>query len=289
MKDGERLTLFWKRWNRRPDDAAEFLKFRIRMTGIAADFWDNYIRHSSPLTRRFAFVSGTEYEGRASEYNSFVFSALRPLLENAKTFYQVVEAIQFLLWTLESWHDPTAVQAACVALNKVFDITPNVPVQVVFKGKEAVIYPSGAELLDEALIESNLLWLQSYPDVLKSFQGALKLYLGKDPRQYRNVLDNLRFAVEQMVRAVLKNEKSLENQKEVFLKWLAARDAHVHIVAMFNDLLFSRFPMYQNEAVKHKEDRYTPDEVEFTLYLVGTFLRFIQQLAERPAIQGSPK
>ena len=51
---------------------------------------------------------------------------------------------------------------------------------------------------------------------------------------------------------------------------------------MFNELMFKFFPLYQNEAVKHKEDKYTPAEVEFTLYLVGTFLRFIQQLAQCP-------
>ncbi len=259
------------------------------MNDASKSLWDNYIRYTPELARRFAFVSGMSYKERKAEYNFYVGSALENLLEAAGTIYEVVEALQFLLWTLEKWHDHGAVEDACRKLNDIFDVTPNVPVQVVFTGKEAVIYPSGAQLLDEALIESNLLWLQNYPDVLKSFQGALKLYLGKDPHQYRNMLDSLRFAVEQMVRCVLKNEKSLENQKEGFLKWLAARDAHGHIGAMFNELLFNRFPLYQNEAVKHKEDKYTPAEVEFTLYLVGTFLRFIQQLAQRPVIQGSPK
>ena len=86
-----------------------------------------------------------------------------------------------------------------------------------------------------------------------------------------------------MLRAVLNNEKSLENQKEEFLRWLKSHDAHNHIGGMYHDLLFKWFTLYQNDAVKHKEDQYTPAEVEFVLYLTGTFLRFIQQLVQHEA------
>ena len=47
------------------------------------------------------------------------------------------------------------------------------------------------------------------------------------------MLDSLRFALEQMVRIVLNNQRSLENQKEEFLRWLKAHDVHVHIGGMF--------------------------------------------------------
>jgi hypothetical protein len=95
------------------------------------------------------------------------------------------------------------------------------------------------------------------------------------------MLDNLRFSVEQMLQVVLGNQKSLENQKEEFLRWLAAHDAHSHIVGMYNELLFNRFAKYQNQAVKHEEDQYTPAEIEFVLYATGTFLRFIQRVSEQ--------
>jgi hypothetical protein len=123
--------------------------------------------------------------------------------------------------------------------------------------------------------------LSKYPEVLKPFESALKLYMAKDPNQYRNMLDNLRFALEQMLRSVLSNQKSLENQKEEFLRWLNQHDVHGRIGNMYHTLLFVGFADYQNDAVKHREDAYTPAEVEFVLYMTGTFLRLIQRVVEQ--------
>ena len=99
-----------------------------------------------------------------------------------------------------------------------------------------------------------------------------------------NLLDNLRFSLEQMLHVVLGNQKSLENQKTEALKWLAAHQIHAHVTNMYNDLI-TRFASYQNEAVKHNE-RYSPMEIEFMIYLTGTFLRLLVQL-HRSAGSGS--
>lgn len=165
-------------------------------------------------------------------------------------------------------------------MQEVLDLSPTVMAQVTFHDGKATLYPTGVKLLDEALIEDTLPWLAQYPAVSKPFHDALRCYLQKDPNQYRSMLDNLRFSIEQMLRSVLNNEKSLENQKEEFLRWLAQHDAHSHIAGMYNELLFNRFAKYQNDAVKHQEDKYTAAEIEFALYVTGTFLRFIQRLIE---------
>jgi hypothetical protein len=135
-------------------------------------------------------------------------------------------------------------------------------------------------LLDEAVVESNLIWLAHYPTVLKPFEDALKFYMAKDSTQYRSMLDSLRFVLEQMVRTVLNNQRSLEKQKEEFLRWLNVHGVHGQIGRMYHDLLLGGFATYQNEAVKHQEDQYTLAEVEFVLYATGTFLRLIQRLIE---------
>jgi hypothetical protein len=287
MKEKERITTFWKRWNHEPSDKETFFRFRARVNEVARDTWDKNFKYSASLTEAFAFYSGTTYIYHGSDDNYYERSPLAEMLGKAATLYPVVEAIQFLLWTLAS--HPVHVKQlkeCCDRLNKVLDITPNVPVQVIFNGTEAVLYPTGAELLDEAVIESNLIWLGDYPTVLKPFEDALKIYQSKDVSHYRNMLDSLRFAVEQMLRVVLNNQRSLENQKEVLLPWLAAHGAHSHIVNMHYDLL-NGFAQYQNEAVKHNEDEYTLPEIEFVLYLTGTFLRFIQRVAQSSS-QGAP-
>ena len=109
------------------------------------------------------------------------------------------------------------------------------------------------------------MWRARYPDVVKPFQEALKLYMMKDPNRYRNLLDNLRFALEQMLQSILNNKKTLENQKEEFLQWLKEHDAHSQIRNMYHTLLFAGFTKYQNDAVKHQEDTYTLAEIEFML------------------------
>jgi len=165
MKDKERITTFWKRWNHEPSDKEVFSRFRARVIDVAFDTWDSSVRYYSALIKEFAFYSGTTYIYR--DDNTYGTSALAQLLSKATTVYQVVEAIQFLLWTLSLPGHAKDLEKCCDRLNRVLDISPNVPIQIVFNGKEAVIYPTGAELLDEAVIESNLIWLGDYPTVLK--------------------------------------------------------------------------------------------------------------------------
>jgi hypothetical protein len=135
------------------------------------------------------------------------------------------------------------------------------------------------------LIADNLEWLAQHPEALKNFQGALSIYLSKDVNKYRNLLDNLRFAVEQLLKDVLQNQKSLENQKDTLLPWMKSRGLHAHVTGMYHDLLFKHFALYQNDAVKHGE-KYSPQEIEFMIYLTGTFMRLLIQASKQPAPVG---
>lgn len=58
------------------------------------------------------------------------------------------------------------------------------------------------------------------------------------------------------------------------------RGLHAHVVGMYHDLLFRHFTVYQNDAVKHAE-RYSPQEIEFMIYLAGTFMRLLIQLSKQ--------
>ncbi len=277
MVDGARIKEFWSQWQHEPNDTQEFKRFRIRMFEVAQKMWHEHLEanHYRDRREKFAVISGTPTEN----HPHFQQSALWVLLTEAKTMFEVAHAVQCLLWTLEGIY---GFDDCCRQLQAAIEISPTIMIRLVRHGTTATLYPSGAGLLD-AVVDSNLSWLSRFPSVLKPFEEALELYTAKDPRQYRGVLDNLRFAVEQMVRTVLNNQKSLENQKHEFLRWLKTHGVHAHIGGMYHDLLFGRFTGYQNEAVKHKEDQYTPAEVEFVLYLTGTFLRLIQRSLEQEA------
>jgi hypothetical protein len=278
MVDGARIREFRSHWQHEPNPTEEFQRFRARVREVSRQLWDEYFRDEDQKYRRerFAVISGTSYSYRAY----FQESGLLELLESAKTIFQIANAVQALLWAAEEVLPNHAFEHCCREIERALDLSPTIMIRLVSHGRTATLYPTGAKLLDEAAVEGNLAWLGRYPAVLKPFEDALRIYLTKDPKQYRGMLDSLRFAVEQMVQIVLKNQRSLENQKEEFGRWLKDHGVHAQIRGMYHDLLFDGFAKYQNDAVKHQEDQYTSAEVEFVLYLTGTFLRLIQRLTE---------
>ncbi|HZR66664.1 MAG TPA: hypothetical protein VFA85_16090 [Terriglobales bacterium] len=248
------------------------------MLQVAESIWQDFFQHHTDARKRYALVSGTKFTNRGE----FMFSGINDSLKRASNPFEIIEALQGMLWTMET-EIPRALTTACNRLRDGFSLSPTVMVQVVEHNGNVSLYPTGARMLDEALVESNLSWLAKYPKVAKAYEDALRAYVTQKADQYRNMLDSLRFAVEQLLQGILGNGKTLENQKEEFLRWLKAHDAHNQIGGMYHTLLFGYFAKYQNDAVKHQEDQYTPAEVEFVLYLTGTFLRFVQRLIEQEA------
>ncbi len=49
---------------------------------------------------------------------------------------------------------------------------------------------------------------------------------------------------------------------------------------MYTTLLFGPYSIYQNEAVKHNEE-FGEVELEFIIYLTGTFMRLLLILSKR--------
>jgi tetratricopeptide (TPR) repeat protein len=278
MSDRDRLRTFWRDWNYVPNDRNEFKKLRVRLDELLEEVWTRYIGPLDHRKKKFSFISGTrflEYQSRYTEYNSSLISDV--LNNDTVKLLHVMEVVQYVLWALEG---EERLASICEQLNAILDVSPNIPAHVVYQNGTAKLRPSGARLLDEAVIDSNLEWLAEYPEALKAFEAALRIYMQKDASQYRNMLDSLRVALEQMLKAVLQNDKPIEKQD--VRKWITDHDGHPQIANMYNQVL-GTFALYENEAVKHNSDAHTRAEVEFTLYLVGTLLRYIQQANEQPA------
>jgi hypothetical protein len=277
MVDSGRIKEFWSSWQQ-PNANQEIARFRNRMLEAGREIWDlNYSQHQS-RRKAYAMISGTPF----ATYSTFPHSGVHTLLTKASSVADLIFPIQCLLWTAER-EMPQELDYACRKIQEALEFSPTMMVRLVRHGNTATLYPAGARLLDAAVVESTLVWLSRYPDVLKPFENALKLYATKDAKNYRGMLDNLRFATEQMLQSVLSNKKTLENQKSEFQTWLKDQGMHVNIVSMYHTLLFGYFTQYQNDAVKHHEDDYTAAEVEFLLYVTGTFLRLIQRLLEQKA------
>lgn len=110
---------------------------------------------------------------------------------------------------------------------------PNVPIYVVYS---KIIYFVEQEIkklnpdfnytilrpqINSDLIKENLVGLNKFPKSGKLFQDAIeKLNEGKYDR---NLLDDLRLSLEVLLREILRNNKSLEKQKEDLGKYLENR------------------------------------------------------------------
>ena len=69
---------------------------------------------------------------------------------------------------------------------------------------------TGASTVNEALIQETRHWLDVCPPALLIYNGAIGKY--RSSLFKRNVLDDLRLALETLLKTVLENERSLENQ-----------------------------------------------------------------------------
>jgi hypothetical protein len=273
MIDGKRIASFRERWGLAITQEKEFLKFRNRVS----DLIDEHLavaRNSDAFIKSYASLLG---KARHEIEAGLVFHSVGHVVtDSTQTYPELMEKIQMLSWSLLETGYRDVAKRFAAHLKRVMALSPGLHAEVLISRTDISILPAGAKLLDENVVEEVLEWLKGYSNVGKHFFEALKIYSAKDTTKFRNLLDNLRFALEQMLRVVLGNQKSLENQKVEALQWLASHNIHAHVTNMYNDLI-GKFAAYQNDAVKHNE-RYSPVEIEFMIYLTGTFLRLLVQL-----------
>jgi len=144
------------------------------------------------------------------------------------------------------------------------------------KGDNIIFYPKGARLLDNKVVNDVLDWLTSYPKVQKSFKSALEKY--QDKIYHRNLIDDLRLSLELLLKKILDNNKSLENQEKLLSEYLEQKNVPKELNNMYWKLI-DYYTKYQNNYAKH-EDKVDSSEIEFVIYLSGTFIRFLMTLED---------
>jgi Zn-dependent M32 family carboxypeptidase len=111
--------------------------------------------------------------------------------------------------------------------------------------------------------------LANSPKAKKIYDYALDKYSRGESN--RNVLDDMRSALETHLKEVLNNDKSLENQFSEVGKYLQTKGLSKEFVNMVITLL-DYYAKYQNNHVKHN-DAVKDEEVNFIIQLTSSFIQ----------------
>jgi hypothetical protein len=282
----EKLSAHKKRWNIEIDDQAAFQIFKNRIVQDLKGYAKSW-SHWYELARGFNYLAG--YEAikldTAQSSNSVMGGRFLILLDSSGNAKELAHYFQLCFFVIEEAVEKSKFDRVNEKLVEVFskalEFTPEINIEITRLNGGVILYPKGVKLLDDAVINQNLLWLESHPNVLKSFEQALTQYMSGDRSKYRSLLDDLRVALEQLLKDVLQNGISLEKQKTELLPWLKARGIHKQIINMYNTLL-DQYSLFQNNAVKHGtgEEEFTENDIEFMIYTTGTFMRLLLKLEQ---------
>lgn len=289
------IKSFQRRWNANWDDENTFLQFRNRLMFLIDKHLSKHIVADKDLINQFAYLCGLPAPYSATGDFNKIYASVTLEREGWKstiifTSFTNSQLPMHLAWYLQNLFlaieerlqikKNNYLEASLVQfyaeLKDLIGATPLIRLSKTKKG--IVVYPAGAKLLDDNLVNDSLAWLQDYPDALKAFEQALSIYSSNDKPKFRNLIDNLRLGMEQLLRKVLNNQKSLENQSKELDEWLEKHHIHKQVRNLYGQLLFGQYAALQNDVAKHGDVELLPDEIEYLIYLTGTFIRLIIQI-----------
>jgi hypothetical protein len=137
----------------------------------------------------------------------------------------------------------------------------------------------GSEL-DSELIARTRHWLGPFPNVLALYNQAVQKHANRTFA--RNLLDDLRLSLELLLKPLLGNDKSLENQLPLLGAFIKHRGGSADLGNMFVKLV-DYYTKYQNSYVKHN-DAVIEEEVEFIIELTSSFMKHLVRLSYKATI-----
>lgn len=136
------------------------------------------------------------------------------------------------------------------------------------------IYPLDVEFLNNKLVIDVLTWLDDYPKAKKTYLKAIKMKMTNN--NYRNIIDELRLSLELLFKQIFCNEKSLENQYNNLGNYFKQNNIPAEISNMYINLI-NLYAKFNNNNVKHNDNVFKV-ELDYMIYLTGSFIRFILML-----------
>ncbi|MGQ3487549.1 hypothetical protein [Roseovarius pacificus] len=134
---------------------------------------------------------------------------------------------------------------------------------------------AAASDINEMLIEETRHWLDGYPGALESYNSALQKY--EAGVFHRNLIDDLRVALELLLKQLFDNNKSLENQLPTLGKFIQDSGGSKELANMFQKLV-EYYAKYQNSYAKHNS-AVIEEEIEFIFEITSSFMKHLVRLS----------
>ncbi len=149
--------------------------------------------------------------------------------------------------------------------------------------RDGVFWPTGAKLLDEALVNENLRWLadKGYHNVLRPFKKGLRDFLEaqQKPERLGDTVTDIYEAVEALARAVTGRDNELSGNAELFISKLELGD---YYKKMLKDYIGYANDYRHAAKLGEKKKPLIRNEVEAFIYTSGLFIRLaVQQITEK--------
>jgi hypothetical protein len=264
------LGSFRRRWNVDMDNDRQFDEFRSRAFHTVSNVLGSELTSQPELSNAYLRVIGQPPRFDTPMLFGVNDTMVWNALESPDELWEFVFCLESL------FHLPfEAKTLEQLAAGLKEDVTASsVPVVLARSKGSYLFYPKGAKLLDERVVNADLEWLSDYPSALTAFENAL--VQSSDSAKQREVLDSLRVSLENFLRQLLGNRKSLENNRENLLRWMDEHGTNTETRQMMRQL-FTFYCEYQNNHVKHG-DSWKPAEVDFILYLTATLIHLLAEL-----------
>ena len=127
------------------------------------------------------------------------------------------------------------------------------------------------KISETELIQTTKHWLSGHPNALKQYESALTKYEGGIFE--RNTRDDIRLSFELLVKDLLGNEKSLENQIGGICGILDKCGTSVELKNMVQKII-DYYTKFQNNHVKH-DDAVNENEIEYVIELTSVIMKFL--------------
>lgn len=135
------------------------------------------------------------------------------------------------------------------------------------------IFIRSNDIINQPDVKEVLEWVDIYPKVAKEYYSALRKL--SDGLYERNTIDDMRLALELLVKEITGVEKTLENQIQLLGLKLKEKNVLPQVRNMIITML-TFYTKYQNDYAKHN-DEVNKDDLEIIINMTVNIMKYIKE------------